>query len=112
MSLFVAKRIFSLSGRKKLTGESVCGRVIRSNMRLPYTALQAADRLFSRELGEHAIDCIFSQFSSFVSLPVALSGCLGRKPANVKRWGVATAWTAAVQWKLPRSTCASLRAIQ
>ena len=97
MSLFVAKTgFFTLSGRKKLTGESVCGRVIQSNMQLPYTALQAADRLFSRELHEHAIDLLFSQFSSFVSLPVALSDCLGRKPANVERWGVATAWTAAV----------------
>ena len=75
-------------------GESVCGRVIRSNMRLPYTALQAADRLFSWELREHAIDRLFSQFSSFISLPVALSDCLGRKPANLERWGVATAWTA------------------
>ena len=95
MSLFVAKTgFFTLSGRKKLTGESVCGRVIRSNMRLPYTALQAADRLFSWELREHAIDRLFSQFSSFISLPVALSDCLGRKPANLERWGVATAWTA------------------
>ena len=92
MSLFFAKTgFFTLSGRKKLTGESVCGRVIRSNMRLPYTALQAADRLFFRELREHAIDRLFPQFSSFVSLPVALPDCLGRKPANVERWGVATA---------------------
>ena len=97
MSLFVAKTgFFTLFGRKKLNGESVLGRVIRSNMRLPYTALQAADRLFSRELQEHAIDCLFSQFSSFVSLSVALSDCLGRKPANLERWGVATAWTATV----------------
>ena len=95
MSLFVAKTgFFTLSGRKKLTGESVCGSVIRSNMRLTYTALQAADRLFSWELREHAIDRLFSQFSSFISLPVALSYCLGRKPANLERWGVAMAWTA------------------
>ena len=85
MSLFFAKTgFFNLSDRKKLTGKSVCGRVIRSNIRLPYTALQAADRLFSRELCEHAIDFLFSQFSSFVSLPVALSDCLGQKPANVE----------------------------
>ena len=97
MTLFVAKTdFFPLSGWKKLTGESVWGRVIRSNMRLPYMALQAADRLFSRELREHAIDRLFSQFSSFVSLSVALSDCLGRKPANLERWGVATAWAAAV----------------
>ena len=95
MLLFVAKTgFFTLSGRKKLTGESVCGSVIRSNMRLPYTVLQAADRLFSRERREHAIDRFFFQFPSFVSLPVALSDCLGRKPANLEQWGVATAWTA------------------
>ena len=77
-------------------GESVRGRVIRSNMRLPYMALQAANWLFSRELREHAIDRLLSQFSSFVSLSVALSDCLGRKPANLEQWGVATAWTATV----------------
>ena len=94
MSLFVAKTgLFTLSGRKKLTREFVCRRVIQSNMQLPYMVLQAADRLFSRELREHAIDCLFSQLSSFVSLPIALSDCLGRKPANLEQWGVATAWT-------------------
>ena len=58
MLLFVAKMgLFSLSGRKNLTGESVRGRVIWSNMRLPYTALQAADRFFSREFRKHTIYC-------------------------------------------------------
>ena len=95
MLLFVAETgFFTLSGRKKLTRESVGGSVIRSNMRLPYTALQAADQLFSRERREHAIDRLFSQLPSFVSLPVAPSDCLGRKPANIEQWGVATAWTA------------------
>ena len=97
MPFFVANTgFFTLSGRKSLTGKSVLGLVIRSNMRLPYTALQADDRLFSRELLERAIDRLFSKFSSFVSLSVAPSDCLGRKPANLERWGVATAWTATV----------------
>ena len=91
MSLFAAKTVFfPLSGGKKLTGESVCGRVIRSNMRLPYTAHQAADPLFSQE---HAIDRLFSRFSSFVLLCVVLCDCLERQTANLERWGVATAWT-------------------
>ena len=77
MSLFAAKTVFfPLSGGKKLTGESVCGRVIQSNMRLPYTAHQAADPLFSREFQEHAIDRLFSRFSSFVLLCVVLCDCL------------------------------------
>ena len=63
MSLFAAKTVFFLlSGSKKLTKESVRGRVIRSNMRLAYTAHQAADPLFSRELEQHAIDRLFSRF--------------------------------------------------
>ena len=94
MSLFVAKTFFfPLSGGKKLTGESVCERIIRSNMRLTYTAHQAADPLFSRELKEHAIDRLFSRFSSFELLCVALCDCLGRQTANLERWGVASAWT-------------------
>ena len=70
------------------------GRDIRSNMRLAYTAHQAADPLFSSEIEQHAIDRLFSRFSSFVLLCVALCDCLGRETANLEPWGVATAWTA------------------
>ena len=70
------------------------GRVIRSNMWLAYTAHQVADPLFSRELEQHAIDRLFSRFSSFVLLCVALCDCLGRETAILEPWGVATAWTA------------------
>ena len=63
-------------------------------MRLAYTAHQAADPFFSRELEQHAIDRLFSGFSSVVLLCVALCDCLGRQTANLEQWSVATAWTA------------------
>ena len=70
MLLFVAKTVFFLllSGSKNLTRESVRRHIIRSNMRLAYTAHQAADPLFSRELEQHARDRLFSQFSSCIVL--------------------------------------------
>ena len=69
MSLFVAKMVFfSLSGSEKLTGESVRGCVIRTNMRLAYTAHQAADPLSSRELEQHAIDRLFEFLPLYCSV--------------------------------------------
>ena len=49
----------------------------RSNMRLSYTTHQASDPLFSLERRERALDDLFSLFSSFLSLSVALSDYLG-----------------------------------
>ena len=86
----------------------MCGHVIRSNMQLPYTAHQIADPLFFRKLEEHAIDPLFSWFSSFVLPCVAFCDCLGRQTANLERWSMATAWTTTLLWKLPQSTSATL----
>ena len=70
----------------------------------PYRAHQAADPLFSRECREHALDHLFSLFSFFLSLSVALSDYLVLKTANLERWGVATAWTATL-YRLSTGSC-------
>ena len=76
--VFCCKKGFFLAlGQQEADGESVRGRVIQSNMRLSYTRHHAADPLFSLERRERALYHLFSLFSSFLSLSVALSDYLG-----------------------------------
>ena len=84
MSFFVAKTtFFSLYGSEKLNGESVRGRIMRRNMRLAYTAHQAAGAPFSREIQDPAARSL----SSFRNSPLFPSEGHGRRTACLELRG-------------------------